>query len=218
MQAENDNSDNSDTLYMLGSDASDTYRDQNNTEDDDDDVLYQLNDSMHGSADAALVLPQNASPIDMFRLFLTPELVSYIVDQSNLYRIQSNKTKQDSMTESDFYSLLRSLFYSFVLPLPSKRDYWSSFCRQTMVADVITRDRIIYLLSILHFHDNAIEKDKAGKVVPLMRYSNKKCKVVVDSERDISIDEQMIGYKGKTAPTSLRRYMPKKPTKRGFKV
>ena len=28
----------------------------------------------------------------------------------------------------------------------------------------------------------------------------------------------MIGYKGTTAPTSFRQYMPKKPTKRGFKV
>jgi hypothetical protein len=28
----------------------------------------------------------------------------------------------------------------------------------------------------------------------------------------------MIAYKGTTAPTSFRQYMPKKPTKRGFKV
>ena len=245
MQVESDSSDDSDTLYMLGSSASDSASNQSDT-DDDDDVLYQLNDSTNGSndakqdekwsgtqlkpklvdyngilkltADAASELPRNASPVDLFRLFLTPELASYIVNQSNLYRIQSNKTKQDPMTESDFYTLFGFLFYSSILPLPSKRDYWSSFCRQTIVADMITRDRIIYLLSILHFHDNAIEKDKTEKVVPLIRYFNERCKAIVECERDISIDEQMIGYKGTKAPTSLRQYMPNKPTKRGFKV
>lgn len=245
IQVENDSSDDSDTLYALGSDISDSASSQSDME-DDDDVLYQLNDSADDSndmeqdetwsgihlksnlfnydgilkltADVASELPRNASPIDLFRLFLTHELVSYIVAQSNLYRTQSNKTKQDPMTESDFYILLGFLFYSSILPLPSKRDYWSSFCRQTAVADVITRDRMIYLLSILHFNNNVIEKNKSDKVTPLIRYFNEKCMTIVEYEREISIDEQMIGYKGTTAPTSLRQYMPKKPTKRGFKV
>ena len=243
MQTNDNSSDDSDELYMPGSSASDSI--QSDAE-DDDDVLYQLNDTMDGSnymendqawsgtrlksnlvdydgilkltSDVASELPKNPSPIDLFRLFLTPESVSYIVDQSNLYRIQSNKTKQEPMTESDFYALLGFLFYGSILPLPSKRDYWSSFCRQTTVADAITRDRLVYLLSILHFHDNAIERDKAEKVVSLIRYFNERCKTVVESEQHLSIDEQMIGYKGTTAPTSLRQYMPKKPTKRGFKV
>ncbi|CAF1210943.1 unnamed protein product [Rotaria magnacalcarata] len=97
-------------------------------------------------------LLQNPTPMDYFQLYFTPELVSYIADQANLYRIQTNNTKQSSMTDIDFNCLLGFLFYASVVPLPNKRDYWSSSSRHSIVADATSRDRIMYLLSILHFH------------------------------------------------------------------
>ena len=87
-----------------------------------------------------------------------------------------------------------------------------------MIADVIARDRIMYLLSILHFHGNAIEKHKLEKIEPILKYFNQQSKVIVEPEKNLSIDEQMIAYKGTTAPTSFRQYMPSKPTNMGFKV
>ena len=229
-------------LYSINSDVSDI--DSDDTDEDDgtsgssDDERATLNGSQCESWSGKLLksalpyydgelklsldfeseISRNPSPVEYFMLFFTPELVSYIVDQSNLYRIQTNKIRQNPMTETDLYCLLGFLFYSSVAPLPNKRDYWSSFCRQAMIADVITRDRILYLLSILHFHDNSIEKCKAEKVEPILKYFNERCKLVVQPEKNLSIDEQMIAYKGTTAPTSFRQYMPNKPTKRGFKV
>ncbi|CAF1481483.1 unnamed protein product [Rotaria magnacalcarata] len=87
-----------------------------------------------------------------------------------------------------------------------------------MFADVINRNRIMYLLSILHFHDNVLEKNKVEQVEPLLTYFNERCKFIVKPEKNLSIDEQIIGYKGTTAHTSFWQVMPKKPTKRGFKV
>ena len=170
------------------------------------------------SPDFESKLPRNATPTDFFQLYFTPELVSYIVDQSNLYRIQTNNTKQSPMTDVDLNCLLEFLFYISVVPVPNKRDYWSSFSRQSIIADAIALDRIMYLLSILHFHDNSIEIDKVEKVQPILEYFNKRCRQTVEPENNLSIDEQMIPYKGTTAPTSYRQYMPKKPTKRVFKV
>jgi len=170
------------------------------------------------SDDIALLLPKNPSPIDLFKLFLTPEIVTFIVNQSNLYRTQNSLLKQEPKTEDDLLSLIGFLYYSSTVPLPSKSDYWSSFCRQSFVADFISRDRVDYLLSILHFNDNTVEKDKLQKVEPLIIFFNDRCLNIVHPERNVSIDEQMIGYKGKTAPTSLKQYMPNKPTKRGFKL
>ncbi|CAF4167125.1 unnamed protein product, partial [Rotaria sordida] len=244
---ENDSSDD-DILYSMNSDISDINSDEAEDDSvsgesdlscesvDDESVTTNISqfESWSGktlkcnlpfydgelklSTDFESKIPRNASPIDFFRLYFTPELVSYIVNQSNLYRIQNNKTKQSPMTETDFNLLMGFLFYSSVVPLPNKRDYWSSFSRQPMVADVITRDRIMSLLSILHFHDNSIEKNKFEKFDPLLKYFNERCKLIVVPEKNLSIDEQMIAYKGTTAPTSFRQYMPKKPTKRGFKV
>ena len=76
----------------------------------------------------------------------------------------------------------------------------------------------LYLLSILHFHDSAIEKHKLEKIEPILKYFNQQSKVIVEPEKNLSIDAQMIVYKGTTAPTSFRQYMPIKPTNRGFKV
>ena len=146
-------------------------------------TLPNYNGELKLSSDFESNVPRNPSPMDFFQLYFTPELVSYIVDQSNLYRIQSNKTKQSRMTETDLYCLLGLLFYSSVAPLPNKRDYWSFFPRQPMIADVITRDRILYLLSILHFHDNLVEKCKAEKFQPILTYFNERCKLIVQPEK-----------------------------------
>ena len=81
------------------------------------------------SIDSKSKIPRNASPIDFFRLYFTPEFATYIVDQSNLYRTQTNKSQQTPMSEDDLNCLLGFLFYSSVVPLQSKRDYWSSFSR-----------------------------------------------------------------------------------------
>ena len=96
------------------------------------------------SIDSKSKIPRKASPIDFFRLYFTPEFATYIVDQSNLHRTQTNKSQQAPMSEDDVNCLLGFLFYSSVVPLPSKRNYWSSFSRQPVIADVIARDRIMY--------------------------------------------------------------------------
>ena len=73
-------------------------------------------------------------------------------------------------------------------------------------------------MSILHFHDNAIEKHKLEKIEPILNYFNQQSKVIVEPEKNLSIEEQMIADMGTTAPTSFRQYMPREPTKRVFKL
>ncbi|CAF1134118.1 unnamed protein product, partial [Didymodactylos carnosus] len=156
------------------------------------------------------------SPIDYFRLFLSPSIVTYIVDQSNLYRTQMN-LKQEPMTEREFFQLLGFLFYASVVRLSSKSDYWSQLYQQALITTNITRNRISELLCTLHFNDNVLNSSKVNKIQPLIDLFNEGCSYIVEQEKNISLDEQMVGYKGTTAPKSLRQYMPNKPTKRGFK-
>ena len=145
----------------------------------------------------SLSFPKSTSTIDIFRLFLTPDITSYIADQSNFYRMQNNLFQQCPLTEDGFYSLIGYLYYSSVIPLPSKSDFWSNYYRQKIVTDSITRVR---LLSILHLDDNMLEKDKGDKTEPLIRLFNQRCLSTVQPEMNISIDEQMVRYRGKTAP------------------
>ncbi|CAF0920905.1 unnamed protein product [Didymodactylos carnosus] len=97
---------------------SDDSWDSDNEEEEDEPKLNNLNISS-----ATLT-----SPIDYFRLFLSPSIVTYIVDQSNLYRTQM-KLKQEPMAEREFFQLLGFLFYAFVVRLSSKSDYWSQLCQ-----------------------------------------------------------------------------------------
>ncbi|CAF5103454.1 unnamed protein product [Rotaria sp. Silwood1] len=56
-------------------------------------------------------LRKSPSPYDFFNLFLTSEIVDYIVQQSNLYCTQQN-FKQEPMNNLDLYHLIGLLFYS----------------------------------------------------------------------------------------------------------
>ena len=74
----------------------------------------------------------------------------------------------------------------------------------------------------VHFNDNAKQVtnrddpnyDWYYKVRPLLISLRDAC-LNVEPEEKMSVDEQMIPYKGKN---SLRQYLPKKPKKWGFKV
>ncbi|CAF1130780.1 unnamed protein product [Rotaria magnacalcarata] len=162
-------------------------------------------------------LPSSPSPMDFFSLFLTQDLIKYIIEQSNLYSIQQ-KLKIKPMDESELRKLIGFLFYGSVVQLPSKCDYWREQSRQLIISDNISRNRIEELLRMLHFSNNTVAGDKCDKVQPLIDFFNQRSKLLLKPEEFVAIDEHMVGFKGKTAPSSLKQYMPNKPSKHGFKL
>ena len=108
--------------------------------------------------------------------------------------------------------------------LPSYRDYWSSnsiLGTPELVAG-FPLNRVTILLSNLHFNDNsnAIPRgteghDKLHKIRPILSAIHDKCLTLYNPHHVNSIDEAMVGFKGRS---SLKQYMPMKPTKRGYKV
>ncbi|CAF4182701.1 unnamed protein product [Rotaria sordida] len=156
---------------------------------------FGLSDKVH--------LPSSPTPIDIFTLFLTPDIIEYIVEQSNLYRVQ-HKLKQKPMDELELYKLPGFLFYASLIKLSSKGDYWCQLSKQNIIVDNISRNRIDELLRTLHFNNNILNAEKCDKIQPLLDIFNERSKALVHQEEYIAIDEQMVGYKGKTAPTSLK--------------
>ena len=183
-----------------------------------DDLLSDIPD-FEGASELSndINIPSSPSPMDIFSLFLTQDLIKYIVEQSNLYSIQQ-KLKVKPMDESELRKLIGFLFYGSVVKLPTKCDYWRELSRQSMVSDNISRNRIEELLRILHFNNNTLSNGKCEKVQPLMDYFNRRSKILLKPEEFGAIDEQMVGFKGKTAPSSLKQYMPNKPSKHSFKL
>jgi hypothetical protein len=170
---------------------------------------FMLKDNIH--------LSKYASPYEYFSLFFTQEIIDYIVQQSNLYRTQQG-LKQPPMTNEDLYQLIGFLFYASLYKLPSKADHWSTSCGHDIVIKNITRDRIYELLRSLHFGNNILQTQSNDKIESLFYLFNKQCDSIIQYEQNISIDEQMIPFRGKSAPKKYKQYMPSKPVKRGFKL
>ena len=85
----------------------------------------------------------------------------------------------------------------------------------------MSRNRFKELKKNLHFVNNETvpqrddpAKDKLFKICPLFEMLRQNC-LKVPPEENNSVDEQIIPFKGRS---SLRRYLPKKPEKWGFKV
>jgi hypothetical protein len=159
-------------------------------------------------------------PITYFRRFFPQELIRLIVEQTKIYAFQEGSNFETDHDEIEQY--LGILLRMGLVSMPRYRMYWSNELRFPPVADVIGRNRFFDLNRYLHFSDNSKvvkkrddpEYDRFSKVRPMLNIIQQAC-LAIEPEEKMSVDEQIIPYKGKN---SLRQYLPKKPKKWGFKV
>jgi hypothetical protein len=212
-------SSDSNILYSLITDCDSREDDENdsttsNSEDGEDyDSHEQMeSDSREETSDSDVDSHDSASDnIDMDMVADEHQNIQWsrkIVQQSNLYATQNN-FKQKPMNNLDLYRLIGFLFYSSLCKLPCKSDYWSASFGPEIVMKNITRDRVDELLRSLHFNDNILQAQPGEKIQPLIELFNSQCYSVVEQEQNVSVDEQMIGYKGKTAPKHYKQYLSK---------
>ena len=108
--------------------------------------------------------------------------------------------------------------------LPAAEDYWKRdpVYNYSPIASRISRDSYREIGRYLHFVDNTTlaprgdpAYDRLGKIRPLITHLSSRFQAVYSPHRDIAVDEAMIKFQGRS---SLKQYMPLKPTKRGIKV
>lgn len=88
--------------------------------------------------------------------------------------------------------------------------------------EVMSRDRFMVILQFFHLvnNDNQLPRgdanyDKAFKIRSIIDYLVPKWQMYFGPDKELSVDESMIPFKGRT---SLMQYMPAKPTKWGLKA
>ena len=95
--------------------------------------------------------------------------------------------------------------------LPFLADYWSkdSVFRYGTIADKISRGRFLEIHRYLHFADNSTLAqpgstgyNKLGKVQPIISTLNENYHTMYNNHRDVSIDEAMIPFKGRSTLVS----------------
>ena len=187
--------------------------------------------------------PDNARPIDYVKLFFDDCLVAKIVEETNRYAdqwIAAHQVylrnhprslvhiwiKQGKTTKEEMYAFLSVVINMGLNQKPVQHSYWTT-CYKSQITpwfgDHLSRDRYFLILKFLHFNNNEnlppIDHPnfKLFKVEPIITDLANKFSKFYKPHMNISIDESMVGYKGKTP--HLRQYMPNKHNARfGLKL
>ncbi|CAI6369783.1 unnamed protein product [Macrosiphum euphorbiae] len=155
---------------------------------------------------------------DVFLKFIRP-IVDNIIFQSNLYATQNNKNLK--LTEKELYAFLGINFCMGYNKLPSYKLYWntSEDLHVRSISKAMSRDRFLEILSNIHVNDNANlpnnNKDKLYKLRPMIDTLNKIFPEAYYGTRELSVDESMIKFKGRS---TIKQYNPMKPIKHGYKL
>jgi hypothetical protein len=172
-------------------------------------------------------LASNATPLDFFLLMVGRDFFDYLATETNRYAKQKLPPASYKWQDTNVNELM--LFIGMVIAMglnvqPQFLDYWKNDA--ILGAPGIVRGmpilRFKALLSALHLNDNSTAKlrgepgyDKLHKVRPFFTRLKHNFIEQYHPSRQNSIDEAMVGFKGRS---TMKQYMPMKPTKRGYKV
>ena len=180
-----------------------------------------------------LVDTSEFAPVDFFYLFFPNEAFELISTETNRYAIQYLDSTADFEPSSRFHAWSDTspdeikAFVSLEIAMglcqkPAHADYWSGFWLTAVpFSSVISRNRFELLQTFLHF-SNVEEQVPQGqdgynplfKIQPLFDIVNPTCEQWYQPERDLSLDESMVKFKGRLF---FRQYLPAKPTRWGIK-
>ena len=172
-------------------------------------------------------LPSSATPLDFFMLMVGADFFEYLATETNRYAQQNPPPasyKWQDTTASEMMLFIGMIYAMGLNVQPQLLDYWKNdpILGAPGIVHGMPILRFKALLSAIHLNDNTTAKargepgyDKLHKVRPFFNRLQKNFLKKYHPGRENSIDEAMVGFKGRS---SLKQYMPMKTTKRGYKV
>ena len=177
---------------------------------------------------ATFQLPTTGGELDFFERFFPATLLTEIVAETNRYAAECITKKPDPSwrpTETkEFQAFLGLHLILSVVPMPSHKLAWTKNCffRHPSFGEIMTRERFEKLLKYMHVHDarqnparGTPGHDRLCLVRSVIDTVNNGCIGNYLPNKQVSVDEAMIAYKGRL---SFKQYLPAKPTKFGVKV
>ncbi|XP_060064742.1 piggyBac transposable element-derived protein 4-like [Ylistrum balloti] len=207
------------------------------SEDDDDPFLQNLNFEWDDVDLFANVLPEftkntgvnhhlqmDAKPIDYLK-FIPAPYFDVIAEETNRYADQKGPDPRWQPTTPDEVRAFISInIIMGIRQLPRLWNYWSTDERfsDPYISSIMTKSRYMKLNQYIHLRDtsdvpgrDSPDYDPLCKVRTLINCISPTLKENYNPGKCLSVDEGMIGYKGRI---HFRQYMPAKPTKWGIKV
>lgn len=181
--------------------------------------IYKFNSSDSGMKRQ---ISRFGTPLNYFELFFSEELVSFIVEKTNQYRI--HKMKNSFVKPYEQAATLSEIYCFFAMRLLMSRvkklhysEYWTKdkFLRTDIFGRIINRDRYVFLLRMLYFSE--ITTTTFDKLVKIREFCNKLRLSFQNNFNpfcNICIDESLLLYKGRL---SFKQYIPSKRNRFGIK-
>ena len=160
-----------------------------------------------------------STPAQCLHLFVTDEIISHLVEQSQVYATQKG-LDTNVITHSNIRVALAIMMLSGYANVPNRRLYWrrDGDVFNSLVAKGMRRDTFEHIMRVLHLADNSkmdsTNPDPYFKVRPLFKMTNENNKLLPPPE-EMSVDECMVPYYGHH-PT--KQFIRGKPVRFGFKV
>ncbi|KAL8576606.1 hypothetical protein ACOMHN_025081 [Nucella lapillus] len=180
---------------------------------------------------AVHTLPPDAKPLDYFFLFMPEHFFQTAATETNNYAQQKIADKGlatdplwTDTTPDEIRAYLAILIMMGIKRLPRIHLYWSTDRRfsDSWISGTMPKTRFLKLNQYFHLRDtintpgrDSPQYDPLFKIRPFLDMLQPLFKANYNPGRDLSIDESMIGYKGRLF---FKQYMPAKPTKWGIKV
>ncbi|KAL2086003.1 hypothetical protein ACEWY4_019323 [Coilia grayii] len=162
--------------------------------------------------------PKPLTPYEYFQQYVPSEMFQLITTMTNMYAEQSAVRGYKHASVSEIEALVGLHMAMGVLGLPRVRMYWSSRIYIGLFQDTLSRDRFFQLRTNLHVVNNnerpSDNTDVFYKVRPLYDSIRKRC-LELQMEENLSIDEQIVPFRGKL---SVLQYVKGKPEPWGVKV
>ena len=158
------------------------------------------------------------SPVSLFELFFTPQLMQHICTESIEYA--SQKGEQNFYLDvPDLKLFLAVLLISGYVSLPRRPMYWEAKedVHNILVSAAMSRNRFSSIVRNIHFANNNTldSSDRFAKVRPLLDHVNSSCIANFIPEQTLSVDESMVPYFGRHG---AKQYIHGKPIKFGYKM
>ena len=152
--------------------------------------------------------PLPESPLEIFSLLFTPQILHHIVEETNRYAAQclADSDKEWVTTEEEIRAYLGFLILMGVVRQPETRDYWSQsdLLHYSPIASRISRKRFEEIARYFHLVDNSTlpRRGEPGyhrlqKVKPVLDLIRHQFLAVYNPHCCLSVDEAMIPFKGK---------------------
>ncbi|CAF1479637.1 unnamed protein product, partial [Rotaria sordida] len=160
-------------------------------------------------------------PIDYFYCIFGKQSTTLLTNQSNLYSVQKHPNKPARISEIEMEYFIGILLMTGIYSFPKQRYFWSSDTRFESRSSVMSRDQFLEIKKSLHVTDNSVQSnrtdinfDRANKVRPLLNIVKENFRKISKEEK-LSIDEQIIPFKGKSI---MKQHMPNKPNRWDYKM